>query len=125
MGSGCGLYGLGWAARGTVVSERRVYPPLLGTVRRSGRTKKLHIHAGHHFVTQTYQHPTFCGHCKTLLWGLMRQGWTCISMSAVFRVACWRCMPINIYIAAAVVVVVIAVCSLYAARRLWDALPQE
>eukprot|EP00048_Salpingoeca_helianthica_P004952 m.82548 g.82548 ORF g.82548 m.82548 type:complete len:1388 (-) comp13411_c1_seq2:448-4611(-) len=41
------------------------------------RKKKIHLYAGHHFMTVNYNQPTFCGVCKTLLWGVMRQGWNC------------------------------------------------
>eukprot|EP00051_Salpingoeca_urceolata_P002454 m.50341 g.50341 ORF g.50341 m.50341 type:complete len:1209 (+) comp12147_c1_seq1:446-4072(+) len=40
--------------------------------------RKVRLHAGHHFVTSSYQHPTFCGVCKTLLWGVIKQGWDCV-----------------------------------------------
>ena len=32
----------------------------------------------HHFVVTSYSHPTYCGHCGKLLWGLMKQGWQCV-----------------------------------------------
>lgn len=40
--------------------------------------KKIHLHKGHHFVIYTYSHPTWCGHCGGLLWGIVKQGWKCI-----------------------------------------------
>eukprot|EP00047_Mylnosiga_fluctuans_P008826 m.8942 g.8942 ORF g.8942 m.8942 type:complete len:1223 (-) comp2349_c0_seq1:153-3821(-) len=42
------------------------------------KSKKVHLHMGHHFVTMSYPQPTFCGVCKALLWGVMRQGWNCV-----------------------------------------------
>lgn len=38
---------------------------------------KIKIHKGHHFLTTSFQKPTFCGHCQKLLWGITKQGWEC------------------------------------------------
>ena len=32
---------------------------------------------GHKFVTTSYNQPTYCVVCKGLIWGVMKQGWTC------------------------------------------------
>ena len=33
---------------------------------------------GHRFTTTTYTHPTFCAVCRSMILGLVRQGWDCI-----------------------------------------------
>eukprot|EP01147_Barroeca_monosierra_P005155 gene5155-7006_t len=35
-------------------------------------------HFGHRFTTTSYTHPTFCAVCKTMILGIVRQGWDCL-----------------------------------------------
>jgi hypothetical protein len=66
---GASLNGKSWRMRNIKTSES-------GAARYKGR--KVHTHKGHHFVVTTYGHPTWCGHCGNMLWGLMKQGWKCV-----------------------------------------------
>ena len=47
--------------------------------------------AGHKFVTTSYSQPTFCAVCKSLIWGVMKQGWSCLGAAAArIRTLTWR-----------------------------------
>lgn len=41
------------------------------------KARKVHEHSGHQFVATHYNYPTFCFHCRELLWGLGNQGYQC------------------------------------------------
>ena len=43
--------------------------------------------AGHKFVTTSYSQPTFCAVCKNLIWGVMKQGWSCLGACVVLVAA--------------------------------------
>lgn len=39
--------------------------------------KKIEIGPGHNLVRKTFHKPTFCHHCTEMLWGLLKQGYSC------------------------------------------------
>eukprot|EP00055_Hartaetosiga_balthica_P002300 m.3498 g.3498 ORF g.3498 m.3498 type:complete len:1143 (-) comp2079_c0_seq1:138-3566(-) len=49
------------------------------SIKRTSRVnQKIHFVNGHQFVTTTYTHFTYCAVCKSLIYGLARQGWDCL-----------------------------------------------
>ena len=79
VGSGTG------SLKGSTLSRRTKATKASETgARYKGR--KIHTHKGHHFVVYTYTHPTWCGHCGNLLWGIMKQGWKYVTHSPFYTI---------------------------------------
>lgn len=39
--------------------------------------KKIEVGPGHNLVRKTFHKPTFCHHCTEMLWGILKQGYSC------------------------------------------------
>ena len=53
------------------------------------------VNIPHNFRTKTYSHPTFCRHCGSLLWGLIRQGQHCRHCGVNVHKRCAQFYPNN------------------------------
>lgn len=53
------------------------------------------INIPHRFKTKTYKSPTFCGHCGSLLWGLIKQGMQCQICKMNAHKRCTHVIPHN------------------------------
>lgn len=49
----------------------------------------------HRFKIHNYKRPTFCSHCGSLLWGLVRQGLKCEACGLNVHMRCERMVPCN------------------------------
>jgi serine/threonine protein kinase len=58
-----------------------------------GSAIRFNINMPHHFKTKTYKFLTFCDHCGSLLWGLIRQGQQCRACKVNVHKKCTVYMP--------------------------------
>lgn len=58
-----------------------------------GLAQRFNINMPHKFKTKTYKFLTFCDHCGSLLWGLIRQGQQCQACKVNVHKKCTLVMP--------------------------------
>lgn len=69
-------------------TPKKVYDPVA-----DGQTQRFNINMPHSFKSKTYKSPTFCSHCGTLLWGLIKQGQQCKICRVNAHKKCTLLMP--------------------------------
>ncbi|KAF2363802.1 Protein kinase C-like phorbol ester/diacylglycerol-binding domain [Trinorchestia longiramus] len=92
----CQLYSSGSLCQCAV--HKRCHEKILGNCPESGKEsqqtiylqERFKINVPHRFLVHTYVSPTFCDHCGSLLWGVIKQGLKCDHDTGDKRGSCIR-----------------------------------
>jgi novel protein kinase C epsilon type len=77
------------------VCHKRCYPSVQFDCVKGSPAQKAEEKKAHNFKVKTYKSPTFCDHCGTLLWGLLKQGYQCTVCKSNVHKKCIKLVPDN------------------------------